>query len=88
MLSFQDIPSHLDRLDDLRKNRPDQITFTYQKFFSTPEGELILVDLMDRFFEFKPTANDRESGSQAVIIYIKNRLLGVTEPPEETQGEP
>ena len=71
-----DIPSHLDNLDKLRKERPEHITYTYQKVFGMPEGELVLIDLMDRFFEFKPTMSDRESGAQAVLIYIKNTILG------------
>lgn len=87
MLSFADIPALLNRLDTIKKTNPEHLTFTYQKLFTTPEGELILMDLMDRFFEFKPTVNDREAGSQAVVIYIKNRLLGVTEPPEGPPGE-
>lgn len=78
-------PPILENLDKLRKEDPHQITFTYQKFFSMPEGELILADLMDHFFEFRPTKNDHEAGAQAVIIYIKNRLLGVTELPERVQ---
>jgi hypothetical protein len=72
----------LEKLDELRANSPDQITFIYQKFFGMPEGEMILVDLMDHFFEFKPTNTPFEAGEQAVVIYIKNRLLGVTEVPE------
>lgn len=74
MLSPLPILERLDRMTDQEK------TYTYLKIFSTPEGELVLVDLLDRFFEFKPTSNDREAGSQAVIIYIKNRLLGIAEP--------
>lgn len=75
------IVANAERLDELRAKNPEAITLTYQKIFSMPEGELILVDLMDLFFEFKPTSNDREAGAQAVIIYIKNRLLGVTPEP-------
>jgi hypothetical protein len=41
-----------------------------------PEGEMILIDLMDRFFEFKKPENMTEVGSQAVLIYIKNMVLG------------
>lgn len=73
------IPSLLEKLDDIKDNDPSILTSTYMKVFNMPEGELILVDLMDRFFEFKPTTNDNDAGAQAVIIYIKNRLLGVTE---------
>ncbi len=69
----------LDLLDKLREEEPEKITLTYQKLFNMPEGELILADLMDHFFEFRPTSTDHEAGSQAVIIYIKNRILGVTE---------
>ncbi len=87
MLSYQDIPPLLDRLDKLRKESPEHITFTYQKMFTMPEGQLILIDLMDKFCEFRPTANDKEAGAQGVIIYIKNKLLGVVEAPEQTQGE-
>lgn len=83
-----DIPSHLDHLDKYRKENPEYITQTYQKIFGMPEGELVLIDLMDRFFEFKPVMNDRESGAQAVLIYIKNTILGQVdmskyEPPKE-----
>lgn len=74
----------LEKLDDMTDV---QKTHLYLKLFNTPEGELILVDLMDRFFEFKPTSNQQESGSQAVIIYIKNRLLGIAEESVQTQGE-
>lgn len=66
----------LERLDTMTDA---QKTMLYMKHFSNPEGEMIIVDLMDHFFEFKPTSNDREAGSQAVIIYIKNRLLGIAE---------
>ncbi len=84
------IPSHLDLLDKHRKENPGNITYTYQKFFGSPEGELILIDLMDRFFEFKPVMNDREAGAQAVLIYIKNTILGTVdttwyEPQKENQ---
>lgn len=74
----------LDRLDTMTDQEKTQI---YLKHFGTPEGEIILVDLMDRFFEFRPTSNDREAGSQAVIIYIKNRLLGIAEPEAQQPGE-
>lgn len=76
MLNMQE---NLENLDKLRDHEPEKITRTYQNLFTTPEGELILIDLMDNFFEFKPTKNDHEAGAQAVIIYIKNRILGVTE---------
>lgn len=75
----------LENLDHIRDQEPEKLTYTYQKFFATPEGELILIDLMDQFFEFKPTTNDHEAGAQAVIIYIKNRLLGVTEPKQRPE---
>lgn len=66
----------LDKLDEMED---PQKTMLYLKVFNNPDGEMILADLMDKFFEFQPTSNDREAGSQAVIIYIKNRLLGVAE---------
>lgn len=81
---FNPIPilERLDRMTDEEKTR------SYLNLFSTPEGETVLVDLMDRFFEFKPTSNDREAGSQAVIIYIKNRLLGIAEhEPAQNTGD-
>lgn len=77
----------LEKLDELRAQRPHEITNLYQKLFNTEDGKIVIVDLMDKFFEFKPTANDHEAGSQAVIIYIKNRVLGVTEAPEQPTGE-
>lgn len=77
----------LDSLDKMRAENPEFITHTYQKMFGMPEGELILMDLMDKFFEFKPTSNDNEAGAQSVIIYIKNRIYGVTEPKQST-GDP
>lgn len=73
----------LDKLDTLSD---EQIMMLYQKVFGNLEGELVLIDLLDKYFEFRPTSNDREAGSQAVIIYIKNRLLGIAEK-EPTQGE-
>ncbi len=86
-----DIPSHLERLDKLRSEQPEHITYTYQKVFGSPEGELILIDLLDRFFEFKKPMNMEEVGSQAVTIYIKNMILGKIDtswfkPPQETQN--
>ena len=72
----------LEKLDELSD---EQVTQLYQKVFQSIESELVLVDLMDRFFEFKKTSNDHEAGSQAVIIYIKNRLLGVAE--RQPKGE-
>lgn len=83
---MNDMISRLDKLDELRQTNPQQLTQMYLNLFSTPDGQMVLTDLMDLFFEFKPTSNDRESGSQAVIIYIKNKLLGITEPPQQ-QGE-
>lgn len=76
----------LEKLDGMTD---PQKTMLYMKLFNTPEGELILVDLMEKFFEFKPTSNQQEAGSQAVIIYIKNRLLGIAEEeqPQQTEGE-
>lgn len=85
---LNNIPDHLDHLDRIRDTEPEKITHTYQKMFSTPEGELILIDLMDKFFEFSPVTNDHEAGSQAVLIYIKNRILGVVEPKETREIEP
>lgn len=79
------IPGNLENLDKLKRDDPERITSTYQKVFGMPEGELVLIDLMDRFFEFKPVNNMTEAGAQSVIIYIKNRLLGVTEPKEQHQ---
>lgn len=85
-----DIPALLDLLDKHRKENPGQITYTYQKLFGSPEGNLVLIDLMDRFFEFKKPANMEEVGAQAVLIYIKNTMRGVVdstwyEPPKEEQ---
>ena len=71
-----DIPSHLDLLDKYRKERPEHITYTYQKVFGMPEGELVLIDLMERFFEFNKPNSMEEVGSQAVVMYIKNNILG------------
>lgn len=87
-----DINSQLDNLDKYRKTDPEYITYCYQKMFGLPEGALVLIDLMDRFFEFKPTNNDRESGAQAVLIHVKNTILGQVdfsqfEPPPQP-GEP
>lgn len=81
------VPALLDQLDKINEQEPERVTHTYQKFFTMPEGELILIDLMDRFFEFRPTTNDNEAGAQAVIIYIKNRILGVTEPKQRPTEE-
>lgn len=78
----------LEKLDVMREEAPDQITFMYQKFFGMPEGEMILVDMMDHFFEFKPTNTPFEAGQQSVLIYIKNRLLGVTEVPGKVIPKP
>lgn len=85
-----DINSALDNLDKYRKNDPEYITYCYQKMFGLPEGNLVLIDLMDKFFEFKPTTNDRESGAQAVLIHIKNTILGQVdmsqfEPPQQQE---
>ena len=83
-----DIPSHLDNLDRLRKERPEHITYTYQKVFGMPEGQLILIDLMERFFEFNKPNSMEEVGSQTVVMYIKNNILGKVDTtwfkPEET----
>jgi hypothetical protein len=83
-----DIPALLDLLDKHRKENPGQITYTYQKLFGSSEGNLILIDLMDRFFEFKKPSNMEEVGAQAVLIYVKNTMRGVIdttwyEPPKE-----
>lgn len=78
----------LEQLDIIRSTKPEQLTHMYQKLFGgTTDGQMVLVDLMEQFFEFKPTSNDREAGSQAVLIYIKNRLLGITDQLVETKGE-
>lgn len=79
------IPTAIENLDKIRESEPEKITYTYQKLFASPEGELILIDLMDKFFEFKPTSNSNEAGAQGVIIYIKNRILGVTEPKQRPE---
>lgn len=82
MLNPMPLLERLDTLTDVQK------THMYMKLFNSPEGELVIVDLMDRFFEFKPTSNPQEAGSQAVIIYIKNRLLGIAEEPSpQPEGE-
>lgn len=85
-----DIPAHLDLLDKYRKENPEALTQAYQNQFSTPDGKLILIDLMDKFFEFTPTMNDRESGAQGVLIYVKNKILGKhdysqVEPPQREE---
>lgn len=72
----------LEKLDTLSD---EQVMMLYQKVFQGLDGELVIIDLLDRYFEFRPTSNDREAGSQAVIIYIKNRLLGIAE--RQPQGE-
>lgn len=89
-----DIPAMLDQLDKQRKNNPEYVTQAYQNIFSTPDGRLALIDLMDRFFEFQKTSNDQESGAQSVLIYIKNTaILGKIdtswyEPPPQEQEKP
>lgn len=88
-----DIPALLDLLDKTRKSNPENITQAYQNMFSTPDGRMALVDLMDRFFEFQKTSNDQESGAQSVLIYIKNTaMLGKIdtswyEPPPQEQEQ-
>lgn len=74
----------IDRLDEMKDS---EVTMLYNKVFNVPEGDLVLADLMDRFFEFKRTTNDHEAGSQAVLIYIKNRLLGIAEPDLPNTGD-
>ena len=59
----------------------------YCRLFNTPEADMVLCDLMDRFFEFRPVKSDYEAGAQSVIIYIKNRLLGISEPDPVQLGE-
>lgn len=71
----------INRLDEIRNDRPEELANLYQKVFSTVEGELILVDMMERFGEFKPSKDLFEAGNQAVLIYIKNRMLGIVEQP-------
>lgn len=83
---MNDIIPRLEKLDVMRESDPQQITQLYLNIFTTPDGQMVLTDLMDHFFEFKPTSNDHEAGCHAVIIYIKNRLLGVTEQRPQ-QGE-
>lgn len=88
---MHDIPAHLDLLDKYRKENPEAITQAYQNQFASPDGKLILIDLMDKFFEFCPTMNDRESGAQGVLIYIKNKILGKHdysqfEPPQKEEN--
>lgn len=70
-----DIPALLDLLDKTRKSNPEHLTQAYVNIFSTPDGRLALVDLMDRFFEFQRTNNDYEAGAQAMLIYIKNTAI-------------
>lgn len=75
----------LDKLDELRNSGRDQdITRLYMKVFQGPDAEMVLVDLMDECHEFKPVTNQFEAGKQAVLIYIKNRLLGIAEPPHQS----
>lgn len=69
----------ISKLDEIQELRPQEIVGFYQKVFNTPEGELVLIDLMIRFGEFKPSANTFEAGNQAVLIYIKNRMLGIVD---------
>lgn len=71
----------LDKIDQIRNERPQELVTYYRKVFGTPEGEIVLVDLMDHFFEFRPTVNDMQAGSRAVIVHIKNQLLGITHQP-------
>lgn len=72
----------LDKLDELRNTGRDQeITRLYMKVFQGPDAEMVLVDLMSECHEFSPVTNKFEAGKQAVLIYIKNRLMGVAEPP-------
>lgn len=71
----------LQKIDEIREQRPEELVTYYRKVFGTPEGEIVLVDLMDNFFEFKPTFSDMQSGSRAVIVHIKNQLLGITHAP-------
>lgn len=90
-LMLLDEQALLDLLDKYRKENPGHITYTYQKMFGSPEGQLILIDLLERFFEFKKPANMEEVGAQAVTIYIKNTIRGVIdttwyEPPKEEQS--
>lgn len=80
------LPPMLEKLDELRDQRDEEITYLYQKLFSTEDGKMVLVDLMDLFFEFKPTTTEHEAGSQAVIIYIKNRVIGVSQKKNQSIG--
>lgn len=73
----------IQKLDTLA---PSDLVGVYQKVFSDVEGELVLIDLMMRFGEFKPATNLLETGQSSVLIYIKNRLLGIVEQPIP-QGE-
>lgn len=77
----------LQRLDEIQANSPQDLIGMYQKVFGDVEGEIVLMDLMQRFGEFKPSLNMFEAGNQAVLIYIKNRMLGIVEQPARPQGE-
>lgn len=76
----------INKLDDINNNSPQDLVAMYQKVFGDVEGEIVLIDLMMRFGEFKPSVNQFEAGNQAVLIYIKNRMLGIMEQPVQ-QGE-
>lgn len=76
----------IQKLDEINSNKPEELIYLYQKVFGDMEGELVLVDLMMRFGEFRPAVNGMERGQHSVLIYIKNRLLGITEQPIN-QGE-
>lgn len=81
MLDSNAIFTLIGKLDNIRNERDHEMVGYYQKVFSTPEGEIVLVDLMMRFGEFKPSFNKMETGQHSVLIYIKNRLLGISEQP-------
>lgn len=71
----------VNKIEEISNERPHELIGYYQKVFSTPEGEIVLVDLMQRFGEFRPNFTKVEAGQNSVVIYIKNRLLGITEQP-------
>lgn len=74
----------IEKYDNTLKE--DLISY-YRKVFGSVEGELVLMDLMMNFYEFKPTSTAFEAGGQSVLIYIKNRILGIIEQPITKQGE-
>ena len=62
-----------DQLTRIREDISD-LEALYRRIFSTPDGQLVLLDLEDRFFYNAPVDTPIEEGMRRAVLHIHTML--------------